>query len=149
MWREVLFGFAPEEDTFKITRGFRPPCRGLILFLRGVVQSVNGFAGCCKAVHYVPRADNCLLHIRPVVVRCHGEPHGQTGNRVVDLVFTQTERVGTIDGGKYKAAMQAKRCLDTGTVAFARPGASREWVVGTEYCYRHGLRARTQFGAFS
>jgi hypothetical protein len=50
---------------------------------------------------------------------------------VVDLVFTQTERVEIIDGGRDKAAVQAKPCLDTGAVAFARPGPSEEWAVGT------------------
>jgi hypothetical protein len=50
---------------------------------------------------------------------------------VADFVFTQMERMETIDGGKYKAAMQAKRCLDTRAVVFTYPGAGGEWVVGT------------------
>ena len=48
-----------------------------------------------------------------VVVCCHGEPNGRTGAHVLDLVFTHTERVETIDGDRDKAAVQAKPYVDT------------------------------------
>jgi hypothetical protein len=35
------------------------------------------------------------------------------------------------DGDRDKTALQAKPCVDTGTVVFARPWASGEWVVGS------------------
>ena len=50
---------------------------------------------------------------------------------MIDLDFTQTERVESIDGDRESAAMQVKPSLDTGAVAFAHPGASEEWVVDT------------------
>ena len=70
-------------------------------------------------------------HIRLVVMRCHGEPHGRTGAQVVDLVFTQTERVGIIDGDRDRAAMQAKQRVDTRAVVTCTLVARRpSWLSG-------------------
>jgi len=55
-------------------------------------------------------------------------------------------RSEVIDGGRGKAAVQAKRCLDTGTVAFARPGASGKRVLGTGMLQQAGRLAPISAG---
>ena len=77
------------------------------------------------------------------------EEHGQTGDRVADLVFIQTERVEIVDGGRYKATMQAKRCLDTGQWHSHVQAQEESGLSALKYCHWHGLPARTQFAAFS
>jgi hypothetical protein len=57
---------------------------------------------------------------------------------VVDLVFTQTERVEIIDGGRNRAGVQAKPYADTRAEAFACPGASGERVIAAGMLSRAG-----------
>jgi len=92
--------------------------------LRGLVRAVKSFAKCLCSFAFL--------------VICERATAAHTA-RPFDLVFTQTERVENIDGGKCKAAEQAKLCVDTGAVAFTVQGVSRAWAVGTGMLRRHGL----------
>jgi hypothetical protein len=72
-----------------------------------------------SAVVGTSRTGGQWLHIPQGRCPLHGEPHGRTGAQVVDLVFTQTERVETIDGSRDKAEAEPRPCVDTRVVAFA------------------------------
>jgi len=50
---------------------------------------------------------------------------------VVSETMTPSATEGLYDGGYSGEAVQAKSGVDTGTVVFARPWASVEWVVGS------------------
>jgi len=114
------------------TRGLRASEGAeLHLDLHYACGSVNNSVTCYATITSGSQAREIMPHIRPVVVCCHRGPHGRAAARATDLVFTQTETVEIIDGGRDKAAVQAKRCVDTGVVAFACPGARGEWAVGT------------------
>jgi len=52
------------------------------------------FATYVNAVACISRPRGQRLHIRLVVVRWHGEPHGRTGAQVVGLVFPADLRAG-------------------------------------------------------